>query len=183
MNITLQNSLFREYGTTEINKIFGKIYDRHFNMVKVFVLQNNGSLTDAEDIFQETLIILNAKLNEEDFMLTAQLKTYIMGISKNLWYKRLRDQKIIVDIGDYENTELQEMDWFVENEKSNSEKILNVLAGISTHCNRLINDIFFKSTPIREIQKLYGYSSKHNAQNQKHKCIQQMRKEKVKIYG
>ena len=36
--------------------------------------------------------------------------------------------------------------------------------------------MFFKNKNIEEIQKEFGYSSRHNAQNQKHKCIEQVRK-------
>lgn len=38
--------------------------------------------------------------------------------------------------------------------------------------------MFFKNKPIEQIQKDYGYSTKHNAQNQKHKCVEQIRKVK-----
>jgi hypothetical protein len=38
--------------------------------------------------------------------------------------------------------------------------------------------MFFKSKSIEDIQLEYGYTSKHNAQNQKHKCLQQVRKVK-----
>jgi hypothetical protein len=36
--------------------------------------------------------------------------------------------------------------------------------------------MLFKNKPIEQIQKDYGYSTKHNAQNQKHKCVQQIKK-------
>jgi hypothetical protein len=38
--------------------------------------------------------------------------------------------------------------------------------------------MFFENKNIETIQKEYGYSSRHNAQNQKHKCIEQVRKVK-----
>jgi len=40
--------------------------------------------------------------------------------------------------------------------------------------------MFFKEKAIELIQKEYGYSTKHNAQNQKHKCVEQIRKIKAK---
>lgn len=184
MNIDLQKALSEEYGTIEKSKIFNRIYDTHFEMVRKFILINSGTVNDAEDIFQDTLIVLDRKLEEENFVLTAKLKTYIMGISKNLWYKKLRNNHLFVRLdefhgGDYD----QELSSFIEQEKSYAEKLLNVISRISSHCNRLINDIFFLSKPIKEIQKIYGYTSKHNAQNQKYKCMEQLKKEKIKVYG
>ena len=71
MNIDLQKALSEEYGTTEKSKIFNKIYDTHFEMVRKFILINSGTVNDAEEIFQDTLIDLDRKLEEENFVLTA----------------------------------------------------------------------------------------------------------------
>ena len=38
--------------------------------------------------------------------------------------------------------------------------------------------MFFKEKAVEEIQKEYGYASKHNLQNQKYKCVQQIKKMK-----
>ena len=38
--------------------------------------------------------------------------------------------------------------------------------------------ICFSSKKIEQIQKEYGYSSKQNAQNQKYKCVEQIRRVK-----
>lgn len=169
---------------TDSSKAFSHIYTDHFHMVKKFVLINNGNISDAEDLYQDTMIIVSRKLEDDDFKLTAKLSTYIMAIAKNLWYKKLRDSRKSEFVEEQSDDQFyQEVDHFIDNEKSNAEKLLNVLSRISSHCNRLINDIFFNYRPIKEIQEKYGYTTRHNAQNQKHKCIKQMKKEKIKMYG
>lgn len=66
---------------------FGEMYKNYFGMVNRFVINNNGTTNDAEDIFQDTMLILVEKLRKDNFVLTASLKTYTMAISKNLWFK------------------------------------------------------------------------------------------------
>ncbi|MBC7555703.1 MAG: hypothetical protein H7195_01945 [Chryseobacterium sp.] len=46
-------------------------------------------------------------------------------------------------------------------------------------------DIFMKNKGIEEIQSKYNYSTKKNAQNQKYKCVEQIKriKEKSNIYA
>jgi len=39
---------------------------------------------------------------------------------------------------------------------------------------------FFNNKAIDQIQEDYGYSTRHNAHNQKHKCVEQIRKIKEK---
>lgn len=163
----------------ENNNAFGQLYREHFGMVYRFVTNNNGSADDAEDVFQDTMLVLVEKLRQDNFQLTASIKTYIMAISKNLWLKRLRTSYRVIEF-----TELQENKLFeditlaIEDEKSYWDKLQNYMHQITEHCKGLIHDMFFKEKTIEAIQKEYGYSTIHNAQNQKHKCVEQIRKVK-----
>ncbi|WP_291880872.1 hypothetical protein, partial [Chryseobacterium sp.] len=58
------------------------------------------------------------------------------------------------------------------------EKLQSYLTKITNHCKGLIHAMFFHEKTIEQIQQEYGYSTKHNAQNQKHKCMEQIRKAK-----
>jgi len=163
----------------ENNNAFGMLYKEYFVMVNRFVINNNGRTDDAEDIFQDTMLVLIHKLREDDFELTASIKTYIMAISKNLWLKKLRTAYRETEFTDiHDNQFYEEINIAIEQEKSYKDKVQNYLNKITTHCQQLINDIFFKEKSIEQIQKDFNYSSKHNAQNQKHKCFEQIRKVK-----
>ena len=162
----------------ENNRAFGQLYKEYFGMVSRFVLNNNGRMDDAEDLFQDTMVIFLEKLRQDHFQLTASLKTYIMAISKNLWLKKLRTAAY----KDVEFTDshafYEEINSAIENEMTYFDKLQNYLHKITKHCQGLIHDMFFKEKNIAHIQREYGYSTKHNAQNQKHKCIEQIRKVK-----
>ena len=158
---------------------FGQLYKEYYPMVKYFVLRNNGSEYDSEDIFQETMMVLVEKLRQDDFVLTASLKTYVMAIAKNLWFKKLRTVYSETEYTEeYNDKFFEEINAAIENEKTYKDKLQGYIHQISNHCQGLIHDIFFKEKNIEQIQKEYGYSSRHNAQNQKHKCVEQIRKVK-----
>jgi RNA polymerase sigma factor (sigma-70 family) len=157
------------------------LYTKNYASVERFILNNSGTTDDAKDIFQDTLLMLVEKLRADNFELTASLKTYIIAISKNLWFKKLRDKSHHRQI---ELTEVHSDKFYCDissaiyNEKTYWERLQTYLGKITAHCNHLLQSMFFKNKNIEEIQKEYGYSSRHNAQNQKHKCIEQMRKVK-----
>ena len=81
------------------NRVLEYIYKNTFNPVKQLILNNAGSENDAEDIFQEALIIIFKKLKEDQkFVLTSAFTTYIYSISRLLWLKHLRNiKKIEID--------------------------------------------------------------------------------------
>ena len=164
---------------TENNFAFGELYREYYGVVKRFILNNSGSEEDAQDVFQDTMLVLVEKLRKDEFVLTASLKTYIMAIAKHLWLKKIRDAVQIIEISDnHHQSFFEEITVSIEQEKTYMDKLQYYMTKITDHCNRLLHDMFFKNKSIEEIQQQYGYSTKHNAQNQKHKCIEQIRKVK-----
>ena len=81
------------------NRVLQFIYKNNFNPVKQLVLHNAGSENDAEDIFQEALIVIFKKLRDEPgFELSAAFSTYLYSIARLLWLKHLRNiKKIEID--------------------------------------------------------------------------------------
>lgn len=59
-------------------------------VVKKFVLKNNGTRQEAEDIFQEGLVIFCNKINKTDFLLTCSINTYLYSVCKLLWLDELK---------------------------------------------------------------------------------------------
>lgn len=165
----------------ESNHAFGELYKTYFGSVNRFITNNRGSSDDAEDIFQDTMLVLVEKLRQDNFQLTASIKTYILAISKNLWLKRLRTAYRITELTDlHDNKFYEEINYAIEQEKDYWDKLQNYIHKITVHCQGLIHDMFFREKTVEEIQQDYGYTTKHNAQNQKHKCVEQIRKVKEK---
>ncbi len=158
------------------NKAYEILYKFYYPSVKNFICKNNGSVDDAKDIFQETIIVLLEKVPTDDFNLTSSLKTYIFAISSNLWLKRLRDSKKMVKtelsiyekyLNDYEEVEL---------DNSFSNRLAKVYRTITGKCKTLLHAIFYDEKNIETVTKEFGYTNKHNAQNQKYKCLEQARR-------
>lgn len=163
----------------ENNNSFGQLYKEYFGMVNQFINNNNGRTDDAEDIFQDTMIVLLEKLRQDNFQLTASIKTYIMAIAKNLWLKRLRTSKKEIEFtSSFDDFFFEEINLAIDQEKTYFDRLQNLLHRITEHCQGMIYDIFFKEKSIEQIQNEYGYSTKHNAQSQKHKCVEQIKKVK-----
>src|ERR1043165_4722028 len=68
---------------------FRYLYQKHFNMVRHMVVNNNGSDDDASDLFQEVLIILFEKARDNKMQLSCSMKTFIYSVARNQWLKKL----------------------------------------------------------------------------------------------
>lgn len=160
------------------NQSYQILYTFYYPSVRNFILKNNGSEDDAKDIFQETILVLLEKVPKDDFNLTSSLKTYIFAISSNLWLKRLRDSNRMVktELGIYEKylTDYEEVE--KEITETNAKRTMNVFQRITHKCVVLLRAIFYDEKNIDTVTKEFGYTNKHNAQNQKFKCLEQARR-------
>src|SRR6187402_841253 len=152
---------------------YSALYDQFFPSVKYYILRNSGNQQDAEDIFQETSIVLLQKIRSEELELTASLKTYFYSISRNLWLKKLRDSKKTSAIDGMEDKVFEE-DSISQQEMAEQEANLagwtnNLMLKLTGHCIVLITKIFFVEKYLPPNYQELGYKNAHTYQNQKYK--------------
>ncbi len=59
--------------------------ERYLPMIRLMVFQMGGTAEDAKDIFQDALIIILYKIDNNELVLTCKLKTFLYSICNNLW--------------------------------------------------------------------------------------------------
>ena len=71
-------------------KAIETIYKENYNMVQSLIINNDGTIHEAKDVFQEAMIILFEKARSGNFELTSQIKTYVYSVCRRIWLKRLQ---------------------------------------------------------------------------------------------
>ncbi|MDB5257215.1 MAG: subfamily polymerase sigma-24 subunit, partial [Chitinophagaceae bacterium] len=66
------------------------VYDTFYPVLARYIHQHGGTREDAEDLFQETVIVLIRNIKRDSFQLSSSMKTYLYAINKNLWLKKVR---------------------------------------------------------------------------------------------
>jgi len=155
------------------NRVLQYIYDRHFPPVSNLISNNNGSEDDAEDIFQEALIIIFKRLREEkDFDLTSTFGTYIYSVARLLWLKKLREQRKM-DITEL-NKEMEEYIEFEEPPPVQDKDIRMAiyqrnLTQIPEDCQKILT-LTAKSITSKEIAEQLGFRSENYVRKRRHFC-------------
>ena len=70
-----------------------QIYERYAGQAIQWVTRNNGTVADAKDLFQETLIALYEKASDPSFTLSCPLGALLHVIYSRKWIDRLRQNK------------------------------------------------------------------------------------------
>ena len=171
------NQIIEEIKNKRNNKAFAALY-KSFPMIKKMIMDNRGRKEDAEDIFQEALIVLCVKINETDFKLTAKLSTYLYSVCRFLWNDELKKREkqfaVSFEIGLDKKVE-DSIEEIVEGEKKAklAEKIISELG---ERCKELLLLFYSESMKLKDIALKMGYSSENTAKNQKYKCLEMAKK-------
>ena len=147
-----------------------------FPLVKKHIKANNGTAIDAEDIFQDALVILCKKVQAENFILTAPLKNYLFAIAKNCWLQELRLRKKLPAgeaTAEIIQTETDEEPGFI------LAKAAFDLLG--EKCRQLLILFYFKKESFKKIATQLSFSDEKTAKNQKYRCLQKAKETYVTL--
>ena len=159
-------------------KAIESIYRLNYSMIQTFVLNNNGSVDDARDIFQEAMVVLYQKSTTPTFSLNCQIKTYVYSICRRLWLKRLQQlSKFSTQVENLEETVPVEEE-IEEHEKVNNNFILmeDAMGKIGEPCKSLLDAYYLQKKNMLEIAGEFGYTNADNAKTQKYKCLVRLKK-------
>ena len=152
-----------------------QVYKDCWPMVAGFVRQNNGDKTDAEELFQEAILVLYEKTRNPDFQLTCSIKTYLYAVCRNRWFNQLRDGAKTTFID--EEAEAVADEFAQENEREPLEQDLaHALDELGEPCRQVLLGYYFEKLSLEQLASRLGYASANVAKQRKFKCLERMKK-------
>ena len=159
--------------------IINFIYREYFPLIKFLITENGGSEEDAEDIFQDGIIIIYNKINLNQLILTSSFKTFLYSVCRNLWLQKLNKRKAIFDrLSDVE--EYLEVPEDVLTEATYTEVELHRIIqlhflSLTEDCQKVLR-LFTKNVSIREIAEIMGFKTENYAKTRKYLCKEELKK-------
>lgn len=155
--------------TVELREAFFiALYKKAFPIVARYVARMGGSLEEAQDIFQDTLVIYYEKVMSVQPEIIVSEKAYLLGIAKRLWLQRYKASS--------KNQSLNKFDiQVIPDEQPATGKILYYLETAGKKCMELLKAYYYDHLPTGDIVTLFGYSGTHSATVAKYKCMEKVR--------
>ncbi len=144
--------------------------ERYMPMIRLMVHQGGGTLDDAKDIFQDGLMVMLEKIDNDDFILTCKFQTYLYCVCENLWNKVLTKRHAAAN---YLNRRIEEnihTDFTEQQDEDMYDKIFHeVFVTLEPQCQKILK-LYWKEVPPQKIaEKLgvtYGYVRKKKCEAQ-----------------
>jgi RNA polymerase sigma factor (sigma-70 family) len=154
------------------NVVLQFIYKNFYYKVNLYVKKNSGDSDDANDVFQEAIIVIYRKLKANELVLNCAFETYLFSVCKYLWFKQLERQKT-------------EKEWTRDNPSDENEYVLDFIEAadknerfklyqkhfltLGADCQKLLQ-LFFDKVSHKQIAQIMGIASESYVKKRKHKC-------------
>jgi len=137
------------------------VYKRYYQPVRHMITSNSGTDMDAEDIFQDALVVIYKKVRDGELKLTCSFNTYLFAICRHLWLQKLTQSKSRTEYKDYSNFEgLADVNEAGEHLEENERfKIFQKHLARLSEDDRKMLELFLKKVPLAEIARIMGYNS------------------------
>ena len=153
-----------------------RIYVKFYPYIKNFILKNNGSLADAEDVYQDAMIVIYSKLRNKDFVLSCALKTYVFSICRNLWMSKLKEKKRFVDfVSDGTYISISQDDFLPLEVEEKQKKLKRLFSQIDEKCQRVLHLFYFHRLSMKTIAQELGLANEQVAKNKKSRCLKRLK--------
>lgn len=159
------------------NGIIRYIYKEYYPTIKFLITTNSGTETDAEDVFQDALVVLYRKIARENLVLTSSFKTFLYSICRNLWLQRLDRRVFSNEFLEMENLSEMQDELHLEQPEEEQEKyrlFQQHFLNLSQDCQKVLK-LFMRKISLKEIADVMGFKTEKYAKTRKFMC-----KEKLK---
>ena len=153
------------------------LYHTHFETLANFIRTNSGKEHDAEDFFQEALVVFIKVVRQGKFRGDSSIKTFLYAIMRNLWLNELKRRKkaLIRETTYYEQRE-QETEQVSElvYENETTQQVLAFFERLGDTCKKVLVMYYYQEMSMKDIAQAMHYDSEQVARNAKYKCSKKL---------
>ena len=161
-----------------------QVYSQNYSIVTKWLYKNGCTVDDADDVFQEGMMVLFGKVQEAEFSLSCTINTYLFAICKHVWYKKLQQIKKAPATYFDDTHEDAPMSAIAAEEELNVHHerethfgyLESALEQLGEPCRSLLQAYYHKDMSMHQIAANFGYTNPENAKTQKYKCLTRLKK-------
>jgi RNA polymerase sigma factor (sigma-70 family) len=178
IKLYLQNCPRHSYGTIidlimqGDQQVLKQVYRNHRQSLLRYVIEHNGSLQDAQDVYQEVMIafyvnVVSGRLTR----IHGKLHTYLYKLTQNIWHSRLRIHEPLVGASDLTDYPVQPSP-NIALEDALLQQLMNQL---DERCRQILTLYYFEGIPMQHVADRLGLSCAESARKRKCDCLSKLK--------
>lgn len=152
-----------------------ELYNSVLPKVRSYILNNSGTVDEANDVFQDAVMIFYKKVKMGETDSTMNITAYLVTVAKNLWINKVkRDARIqYTDELKEELIDSSLLSSMISEEREIQVK--QVLGQLGERCFQLLNYIFYQDYSLAEVTAIMGFSSAEVAHTNHYRCKKKLK--------
>ncbi|MEI9943645.1 MAG: RNA polymerase sigma factor [Chitinophagaceae bacterium] len=153
------------------------LYVANYSKIESYILNNNGSVDDAKDIYQEAFVAVwrNIQLDKVSMEDADKFHGYLFRVAQYKWLDQLRSTKrkktnSLSEIEIAEEAPVQ----LDEQEEDYLTKVKMHYAAMGEPCKDVLHRFYFLKQSMSEIAAFFSWTEA-TAKNNKYRCLQRLR--------
>ena len=172
------SELVEAIGVSEmLEQAIRQLYQDHGNITRSFIMGKGGTEQDADDIFQETIVSFIDTVQKGKFRQESGIRTFLISISKNLWYNEIRRRQRSGTREKLYVTDNETVDEVIDDLIGNRELkalLSQMLLDLGESCKKILELFYYENLSMKEIVSQMHYENEQVVRNKKYKCLQQL---------
>lgn len=161
----------------EVDLSLKYLYRSHYEFLGRYVVNNNGSWDDAQDIFQEVMVAFINLVRAGKFRGESSIKTFLYSLNKNIWLNELKKRG---------RTQVREMKYETASEKTEhgastaleareaNAGLMKVMEELGETCKKILLLYYYENQSMKEILTSLNYENEQVVRNKKYKCLKRL---------
>ena len=183
MHTAYKMDLAQEFMQPDINRPVRYLYEHYFEDAATEIKLRGGSDDDAADMFQEAVLILIEKIKTGKFRHESSIKTFLVGIARNLWLfeKRTRERRssremlYTISEGSDINTEDLDIGERIFS-KSNTDVIQTLFKQVGEVCSKILIGFYYENSSMKNLLQRFHFDNEQVLRNRKSRCMKKLKK-------
>ena len=158
------------------NRMLETIYVEYYPVIKSYIADNNGNAKDAEDVFQDAIVVFYQKARNVDFTLNCTVKTYLYSICKNLWLNKLRVNSRYSNLDDqigYMPISADTLALATIDERYSM--VQKHFGRMGQKCKEVLYNFYFHRMSMHSIAQELNFANEQVAKNKKSRCLKKLK--------
>jgi RNA polymerase sigma factor (sigma-70 family) len=164
-------------GTKQANNAINYLYKDYYGLLAQFIVNNNGSEADAQDIFQEVVISFVHLVRQGKFRGESSIKTFLFALNRNLWFNELKRRSRSMNRAlryEVENEKKEKTITDIIEYREAGRLLQTVMNEMGEGCRKVLLLYYYQEQSMKEIVQETGYENEQVVRNKKYKCLKKL---------
>jgi RNA polymerase sigma factor (sigma-70 family) len=148
-------------------EILQELYTETYPIVKRYIMNRDGTLKDAEDIFHNALVLLFVKLKNEKLNIQS-FENYLFTVCRNMWRRENKKKRVTNnDVSTLVNESVEMSTFYTE--QNQWDLYHEKFKELTDSCQTILK-LVFQKIKYASIVETFGYASETVARQRVFKC-------------